>query len=59
MLGIHKTPWLPIWVKRFSSIHGANLAFFFEKFFKNLAHHEFFSHKSTTSMAQWTLSFSE
>jgi hypothetical protein len=28
-----------------SYVHGASLAFFFDKFFENLAHHEFFSHK--------------
>jgi hypothetical protein len=51
MLGIHNTPWLPIWAKRFqapSSIHGTSLVFFFNQFFKNLAHHEFFSHKLAT-----------
>jgi hypothetical protein len=31
-----------------SSIHGASLAFFFNQFFKNLAHHEIFSHKLAT-----------
>jgi hypothetical protein len=41
------------WVKRFgapSSIHGVNFALSFKKFFKNLAYHEIFSHKLTTSM---------
>jgi hypothetical protein len=36
MLGIHNTQ-LPIWAKWLqtpSSIHGANLAFFFKKFFQ-------------------------
>jgi hypothetical protein len=61
-LEIHNTPQLPIWAKRFrapSSIHGANLAFFFNQFFKNLAHHEILSHKLATSIVHYTLSFGE
>ncbi len=57
---IHYMPQLPIWAKRFwapFSIHGASLAFFFNKIFKNLAHHEFFSHKLATFVVQYTLSF--
>ncbi len=54
VFGIHNTPQLPIWVKKIwtpYSIHGVNLNFFFEKFFKDLARHEIFS---TSPPTMWS-----
>ncbi len=45
MLGIHTTPQLPIWVRKFqtpSSIHGASFIVFFNQFFKNWPTMNFF-----------------